>query len=689
MAEYQGKSDSVNAPSSGGGAEGTPAWRYAAFVSYAHTDSKAAERVHKRLEGYRPKSTLSARRNRLRPIFRDREELTAHHSLPMKIREAAQGSRRLIVLCSPAAKTSKWVTEEIRLFRSLHGDGAILCALLEGTPETSFPEALTEGGREPLAANLSGGRDSFRYGMQQIIASLLDVGLDDIVQRDSRRRRQFGALVTLGALVFSAVMGGAAYSALQAKKQAEANRGDAEDLVEYMITELKSALQPVGRLDILDGVGDKVMSYYGSHITEDMPDDRIMRYARALHLLAQVDLQAGRFDEAHANVQSAYDLTQDVLARNPDDPPSIFVHAQSAFWVGGFLRKTDSVQAFRPFWEEYYRLTARLYEVDNTDFDWIMEAAYGENNMGIVERSSKNYELAGSHYDKAISFLDAALDIKPSSASAISERTNALVGAEQVSLAQGRYKDALAYSRRIISSRQERLKKDPRDFQLKRRLAVSRSNLLWQYYLMLPYKEQRAEFSGPLEMLESLHKHDPKNLEWTLDYYWHLILVAQLTRDNAEKLKAISQVEFIFDGNPSSPSVKRLDFYRQYIQIQKHQILGNNAAALKIARSLRPRFDPDVSSRSERQNDFRAATQMMLALRLFELGDTASARDLAQRYLADRAGKTSPPLEVRYYIAQAHRILGKCTEARAALRPVLDNGSGVKAHFKSILQCGP
>ena len=47
----------------------------------------------------------------------DKAELIAHHSLPEKIREVDDGSRFLIVLCSPAAKASHWVKAS-RRFRA-------------------------------------------------------------------------------------------------------------------------------------------------------------------------------------------------------------------------------------------------------------------------------------------------------------------------------------------------------------------------------------------------------------------------------------------------------------------------------------------------------------------------------------------------------------------------------------------
>src|SRR5262249_25813392 len=56
----------------------------------------------------------------LRPIFCDREDFTAGHTLNEQTLAALDASDALIVVCSPASAQSHYVNEEIRLFRSRH-----------------------------------------------------------------------------------------------------------------------------------------------------------------------------------------------------------------------------------------------------------------------------------------------------------------------------------------------------------------------------------------------------------------------------------------------------------------------------------------------------------------------------------------------------------------------------------------
>ena len=89
--------------------------KYRAFISYSHSDSRIARRLHRWLESYRMPARLVGRSSplgtvpgRLHPIFRDREELPTSADLGEQIGSALRGSETLIVICSPRSAASQW-----------------------------------------------------------------------------------------------------------------------------------------------------------------------------------------------------------------------------------------------------------------------------------------------------------------------------------------------------------------------------------------------------------------------------------------------------------------------------------------------------------------------------------------------------------------------------------------------------
>jgi len=231
--------------------------RYCAFISYSHCDSKWAERLHNRLERYRPPKSLigvvtahGTVPRRLVPIFRDRDELPSATDLGVLINSALKDSAAQIVICSPHAAQSKWVNEEILAFKRLGREDRIFCLIIDGEPnatdicgreaEECFPPALrfrigpdghlSSQRTEPIAADARPGKDGEYNAKLKVIAGLLGVGFDVLkrreVQRRNRRLFKFSCAAAAGMVLTSGL---AVYALVQrAAAQRQTERAEAE-----------------------------------------------------------------------------------------------------------------------------------------------------------------------------------------------------------------------------------------------------------------------------------------------------------------------------------------------------------------------------------------------------------------------------------------------------------------------------
>ncbi|MBV9931256.1 MAG: toll/interleukin-1 receptor domain-containing protein [Alphaproteobacteria bacterium] len=365
-----------------------PERRYVAFLSYSHRDAAAARALHRRLESYRlPRRLVGGEGERgpvparLTPIFRDREELPAADDLSERVRAALAVSDTLVILCSPAAAASPWVGKEIETFRALHPGRPIIAAILEGEPAEAFPPPLCAGGVEPLAADLRPGRDGRRLGFLKLVAGLSGVGLDALVQRDAQRRLRRVTAVTGVALAAVVAMAVLTLVALQARREAQRQRAEAEGLVEFMLTDLRDRLKGVGRLDAMQAVNGRALDHYHRQDLAKLDADALERRARILQTMAEDDDQLGRPDQLEADAAEAYRTTSALLGAEPRDPQRIYAHAQSEYWVGyaGYL-KDDWARAGL-HWLGYERLAKRLTALDAAKADWVRELAYAEGNL--------------------------------------------------------------------------------------------------------------------------------------------------------------------------------------------------------------------------------------------------------------------------------------------------------------------
>lgn len=206
----------------------TDKYFYDAFISYRHTDLDkfVAENLHKQMEAFRLPRHAAAKhsgKDRLRRVFRDKDELPLTNNLEDPIIKALHNSEYLIVICSPRLKESLWCKKEIDTFINVHGREKVFAVLIEGEPEESFPDALlyveetvenpdgtvetVKKSMEPLAADVRGKnkRDmlkAMRTEILRLLAPMFSVSFDDLRQRHRERRmKRILAATALGALV--------------------------------------------------------------------------------------------------------------------------------------------------------------------------------------------------------------------------------------------------------------------------------------------------------------------------------------------------------------------------------------------------------------------------------------------------------------------------------------------------------
>ncbi len=191
--------------------------KYLAFLSYSHRDTAWAKWLHRALEGYRIDKDLVGRETAtgpvpkaLRPIFRDREDFAAGHSLTTQTLASLQSSKFLVVICSPNSAKSKYVDEEVRRFKAFGRGARIIPIIVEGEPDGGqnecFPAALrfkiapdgaiTAEREEPIAADARPHKDGKELAKRKVVAGLLGVPLDEIIRRAQRARRRRKRILT-------------------------------------------------------------------------------------------------------------------------------------------------------------------------------------------------------------------------------------------------------------------------------------------------------------------------------------------------------------------------------------------------------------------------------------------------------------------------------------------------------------
>jgi tetratricopeptide (TPR) repeat protein len=151
-----------------------------------------------------------------------------------------------------------------------------------------------------------------------------------------------------------------------------------------MLGDLHDKLEPVGRLDVLDGVGRKVLDHYAKVGVRRLDDAALAKQAKALTLIGSIRNERGDLAGAREAFAQAAATSRALSARNPRDTSRLFDEAQNVYWLAYVDWRQGQGEAAEAGFKEYSRLAETLVRLEPANPAWRLETAYARSNLGTV-----------------------------------------------------------------------------------------------------------------------------------------------------------------------------------------------------------------------------------------------------------------------------------------------------------------
>lgn len=340
-----------------------------------------------------------------------------------------------------------------------------------------------------------------------------------IAERPKRRAKWLAATAALVILV----LGGLKYTfdlrrertvAVEAREEADLRRSQAEDLIGFMLGDLREKLAPVGRLEILDDVGDKALEYFASLPAGSINDDELARRSKALYQVGEVRLAQGALSEAKAPLRDSLALARTLVEREPESTQRLFGLGQSHFWIGYVHLQLGELEDSRQHFQAYFDASKRLNDLEPENPEWQLELAYGHNNLGEVLRREGDIEGSLGRYRASADIRTRLVEASPEDPKLLRDLAHARSLLGRMLASSGQIADAVAEHEAALEIRQRLLALDPLHTDWQWNVAVSRQHLgrlaLWQGKL----DEAQQHFQADLDLELELVAHDPENTGW-------------------------------------------------------------------------------------------------------------------------------------------------------------------------------
>ena len=229
------------------------------------------------------------------------------------------------------------------------------------------------------------------------------------VQRGERLR--LAIMTTMTCLAILAV--GLGLMARTAQVQAEAHRTEAEGLMGFMLGEFVEKLRPLGKLDLLDSVSNRALSYLSNveRITDS--DTGLEQRAKSLSLISEVRIARGDPAGASEALLAGREILRKLLLANPKNATTLKSAGENAFWLGQIQLDQKKWAEARRYFEEYLAYSDRRAAVEPNETDSWIEQSFAHNSLGTVALKVGEVSKAAEEFSISIELKKKAIARKP------------------------------------------------------------------------------------------------------------------------------------------------------------------------------------------------------------------------------------------------------------------------------------
>jgi len=327
-----------------------------------------------------------------------------------------------------------------------------------------------------------------------------------------------------------------------AETEARKRRAQADDLIGFMVGDLRKKLEPVGRLDVLDATATKALQYAASLDPHGLSVSELVRGSEALNQLGEVRIAQGRIPDAIRAYDRSRALTSEAVTRTPDDNNAQFASGQSEFGAGNSLRLYGNLPEALRHMRAYMSIGELLARREPGNEKYQMERAYGHSAVASVLEAQGDLKGALEH-------LRVTVDVKRSMAMAApddSERQAEYAGTLN-RLGFDLQRDGKLEEARVNFDAEQEifarlLERDPRQMVWRTRLAISHSYAATIAELMGDDASGLAHRNAELAIEDELHRRDPANADWTRALAMAHMHIGDLQRRAGDPQKALASM---------------------------------------------------------------------------------------------------------------------------------------------------
>ncbi|WP_374015184.1 winged helix-turn-helix domain-containing protein [Massilia sp. BJB1822] len=388
-------------------------------------------------------------------------------------------------------------------------------------------------------------KEQFPFLFSGEMGEYLRLSYSSIQRREWLRRSvAFGAIC----LTMLAVLAAMRYA--RVAERAEHREWQSRRLSSFMLGELADRLRPIGKLDLLQSVGNEGLAVLGALPMENEAPQDVLQRAKSLVVIAEVHSTRGKgsIPTAIRSLDEADRLLALLEAKESILLGEYYkILGASAFWRGQIAFDQGQLQEAEKAMLAYRDASLRWQKARPDDREAGKELGFALNSLGSIAVHGMRWNEAGRYFELALAAKQAALASRPGDAELIHGVVNAQSWLSQSKHALGQDGQALALSDAALKLELGLYQAKPDEKMRLHELAVMHVRRAEALTGLGRYDEAISALEQSTVLLAQAVENDRHNLRWRAERV-HLAAGLLLVRQEKDPTRQLhSELERLND----------------------------------------------------------------------------------------------------------------------------------------------
>jgi DNA-binding winged helix-turn-helix (wHTH) protein len=374
----------------------------------------------------------------------------------------------------------------------------------------------------------------------------------------------------------------------KSKKQLVQINNKAENLITFMLGDLKEILLPLGKLELLEIIGSQVIEYYDDRTFKLQSEQSQLQYIRALNIIGEVEVNQGKLKSAEKYFRLSVQLDSSSFKNEETQLSTLYSNSQSNYWLGYINYIQNNYKVAEKHMFKYLEICNVLLEKQPSNELRKLEKSYALNSLGSLYYKQNDLLKAEKYFNGSVKLKREIVNNNPQNAKfladladTVSWQANILTNKHELLSSNQLYRDSLSLTQELTQLDQENM-------MWQHRLASAHYRVASNYYNLGELAKSMTNADQALSIYIKLNNFESSNQIWLKELINTHLLISKIFKnykdfDNA--LLNIKRGKDLFNSySTGSKSLKSANVQNLYLNAENSLIimaLGQYKTALE------------------------------------------------------------------------------------------------------------